>query len=112
METPSARVQKLIDNKLIEAYRASVEHFGNTDLVLVFDESKGIDPIDSYERMPLSKSPDIPGFLKNKLCKPAKEALGKLSHAEVAFWLVVFFEDGESACTVVKATLMGKAGNA
>lgn len=110
MENSSLRVQRLIDDRLIDVYRASVEHFGSTDLVLIFDESKEIDPVDSFKRLPLYESPDIPAFLKSKLCKPAKQALGKLNHAEVAFWFVVFFKDGESICTAVKATLMGKAG--
>lgn len=106
MENQSSRINQFVDNRLFEAYRSSVEYFGNKDLVLVFDESKSLDPVDAYERNRIIEDPDIPDFLKNKLCKPANDAAGKLSHSEIAFWLVVFFVNGESGCAAVKTTLM------
>jgi len=112
MDIQNKRINQLIDDNLIEAYQSSVKHFGSKDLVLVFDESKNNDPIDVYERNKLIENPNIPDFLKNKLSKPAQESSGKLNYSEVAFWLVVFYSDGESECTAVKRTLMAPSGNA
>lgn len=112
MEHLETQVQQLVDDRLIDVYQQSVKHYGNTDLVLVFDESRAVDPVDFYERTKLVESPDMPESLKTKLSKPANEAAGSLQYSEVAFWLVVSFSNEEMACTAIKATLLGPHGNA
>ena len=112
METSNTRINNFIDDELIEKYQESVEHFGNNDLVLVVKENMNNNLVNAYERKPLLNKPDIPHFLLNKLRKPAKEASGILSHSEIAFWLMVFYSNGESDCAAVKSTLMAPGGHA
>lgn len=106
------RISSFIDNRLFEAYRASVEHFGTTDLVLVFNEEREVDPVDAFNRKRFIEDPEAPGFLKEKMSKPATEVETNLKHGEVAFWFLVFYATGESECAAIKATLLGPGGNA
>ena len=112
MEATNTRINKYIDDDLIGKYQESVEHFGNNDLVLVIKEDENNNLVNAYERKPLLNKPDIHHFLLNKLRKPAKEVSGILSHSEIAFWLMVFYSNGESDCVAVKTTLLAPGGHA
>ena len=107
-----SRVHTLVDDRLFKAFADAAAHFNTTDLVLVLDQSEDVNPLHAYSREKLIATPDIPEFLRIKLHKPARDTAVHLSAGDAAFWLVVFFTDGESACVALNAKLIGPGGNA
>ncbi|MBK8940002.1 MAG: hypothetical protein IPM79_20865 [Polyangiaceae bacterium] len=93
-EALEARARALLDDRLFDAYRASVDHFGTTDLILYFDTERDEDPVSAYVRERFISKPDAPRFVGEKFAKPAKDAAVNLKGASTAFWLAVSFPVG------------------
>jgi hypothetical protein len=107
-----ARARAVIDDRLFQAYWASVEHFGTPDLVLYFDTEQDADPLHAHVRERLLADSAIPPQLAGKLSKPASEAATTLKGASTSFWLVVSFPDDEMVVTAVVAQRLGEGGTA
>lgn len=107
-----ARLDSLVDDRLFQAYWDAVAHFKTSDLVVFFDEGVEVDPVSIYVREKLLAADDIPEPLREKIKKPARDVAGHLASAEVAFWFVAFFTDGETAYSALRAKLIGPTGNA
>lgn len=106
-----ARALALIDDRLFDAYWASVDHFGTTDLVLYFDTEREEDPVSAYVRGRFISRPDAPAFVTEKFSKPAMNAAVNLKAASTAFWLAVSFPEG-MIVTAVVAQRIGEGGQA
>ena len=111
MEATSIRLNKFVNDNLVETYQNAVKRLDNNDLVLVIKENGDNNLATVYERKLLISKPGIPQFLLNKISKPANKAPGILSHSEIAFWFIVFYANGESECAAVKTTLMAPGGS-
>lgn len=107
-----ARIRAMIDDQLIASYWDATKHFGTTDLVIIFDESEKSHPVSASSRMKLLASPNVPEALTSRIARPAVEAAKMLTASQAAFWLVVFFEDGESGTVAVNAKLLAPGGHA
>jgi len=108
---PDPRLYALIDDHLVEAYWASVDHIGTTDLVLCFDTAAEVDPVTAHVREGLLADPAAPKVLTKKVSKPAKDTAVELKSGSTAFWLIVFFPD-EAIITAVNAQRLGEGGAA
>jgi hypothetical protein len=107
-----SRIHELVDDRLFKVFADAAAHFNTSDLVLVLNQSDDANPLNAYSREKLIASPNIPEFLRNKLQRPARDTAVRLGSGDAAFWLVVFFDDGESACVSLNAKLIGPGGNA
>ncbi len=107
-----SRVCRLVDDRLFRAFWDGAAHFGTRDLVLFFDESAEVDPVDILPRDRVACDPKIPGRIQERLRKPAVYAATKLTTSDTAFWLVVFFNDGESAIFAINAKPIAPGGHA
>lgn len=112
MKTIAARINQLVDNRLLETYQDATKHYGTADLVLVYDEANKADPVSVYSRGALGENPELPESLASKISKPASQAKSQLNSSDAAFWLIAFFSDGEFACTAIKGKLLADSGNA
>lgn len=106
-----SRARALIDERLFQAYWASVEHYGTTDLVLYFDTAVDVDPVTVFVRERLLADPAAPSVLTQKVSKPAKDAAVELKGGSTAFWLVVAFPDEMITMAVITQRL-GQDGSA
>lgn len=107
-----ARIHSLVDERLFKAYWNAVAHFNTTDLVLCFNESVEVDPVAVYVREKLIEAPDVSESLREKIMRPARDAAGRLSSTDAAFWFVPIFADGERACVALRAKYIVASGNA
>lgn len=107
-----SRVRRLVDDRLFRAFWDGAAHFGTRDLVLFFDESVEVDPVDILPRERVAGDPKIPRRIQEKLSKPAVDTATKLTASDTAFWLVVFFSDGESAIVAINAKPIAPGGHA
>ncbi len=107
-----SRVRRLVDDRLFRAFWDGAAHFGTRDLVLFFDESVEVDPVDILPRERVAGDPKIPRRIQEKLSKSAVDTATKLTASDTAFWLVVFFSDGESAIVAINAKPIAPGGHA
>ncbi len=105
-----ARARALVDDRLMDCYWDAAKHFGTTDLVLIFDTERDVDPVDAAVRTRLIEKPDAPPALRTKLSKPASEASTKLK-GTTAFWLVASFPN-RVIVVAVNADRVGQGGTA
>ncbi len=93
------RAKALIGDELFEFYWESVEHFGETDLILYFDADR--DDVRAYDRKKFIEPSDAPQVLKEKFAKPAKDAAVNFTKATTAFWFMASFPEGTHVTAVI-----------
>ena len=101
------RVRALLDDRLMDCYWDAVKHFGTTDLVLIFDTERDIDPVEAMVRERFLENPDMELGMRTKLSRPASQTATVM--LTTSFWLVVFFPDG-GAVAAISAERMGRGG--
>lgn len=106
------RVRSLVDERLFKAFWDGVSHFGTKDLVLFFDESVEVDPVNVLPRERMLGESNIPMALQIKLSKPAVDAAIHLTASDTAFWLIVLFADGNMASVAINAKPIAPGGHA
>lgn len=100
-----SRARALVDEKLIRAYRESVEHYKTSDLVLIYVAGDARYPVRAFAREELLSS-TLPADIKAKIADPASDAASPPASSDATFWLIAIFSDEEAACLAVNAKRM------
>ena len=104
------RLSELVDDRLHAAYWEGVQHYGTTDLVLIYEAERKRDPLGVMPREQLVSNPDAPEELR-ALSKPASEMAGDLKGATTAYWFVLLLEE-EILWGAVNAVRISGGGSA
>lgn len=107
-----ARIQAVLDERVFEFALAAQAHYKTSDLVLVLDMTEAQPALDATPRLKMINATGIGERLRQKLAKPASEASVSIGSPHPSFWFFVIYEDGNSECVAVNATMLAPGGTA
>lgn len=87
-------VRDLVDDRIMSIYWDAVDHYGTTDLVVIFETEREVDPVSVRTRESILKAPSAPASFQQKFANPPK-ASGE--PGVTSFWFVAYFGSRRSS---------------
>jgi hypothetical protein len=101
-------VRDYVDERILAIYWDAVGHCGTTDLVVIFETEREVDPVSVRTRESILKAPSAPASFQKRFANPPK-ASGE--PGVTSFWFVALFPE-QTVIVAVRAMRLGVGGDA
>lgn len=100
------RLLEILDDRVFAFAQAAQRHFKSNDLVVLLDFREEIPELEALPRQGLAETAELALDLRLKLARPASELKEALGSPEQSFWFLVIYEDEDSDCAAVNASML------
>ncbi|WP_077033779.1 hypothetical protein [Pelomonas sp. KK5] len=105
-------MRDILDERVFNFAQAAQRHFKTNDLVVVLDLRDEVPELQALPRQGLADAQDLALDIRLKFSRPAADLRDVLGAPEQSFWFLVVFEDEESECAVINASMLVPGGDA
>ena len=106
------QLRDILDDRVFSFAQAAQRHFQTNDLVVVLDLRDEAPELEALPRQRLADADELPLDVRLKFAKPAADLKEMLGSPEQSFWFLVIYEDEDSDCGAVNASMMAPGGRA
>ncbi len=113
LNTPdSSRLAEVIDERVFNFAQGAQRHFKTNDLIVILDLRDDDPGFEAAPRESFAQAEGLSPDMKLKFSRPAGDFKAVLGAPDQSFWFLAIFEDGDSACAAINASMIAPGGSA